>query len=251
MPLPLKLSYDSLDWAKMSGRIPAIIQDVEDGKILFLAEAQQDDVQKILRGENPFPGSPPYHDLRAIRNDAIMPDCDGDALLVPAYTGACQPGCGGADGIFYERITADNLDSIAWDDTLLTAVLIDSHNNVLGLAYTNRQAVEETLTPKRLVDSPEGKQAVPADEEGQRYMTLWSRRRGLWLKGLTSGELFYSLDLRKTGQSYRDTFGKDALLYVVSPSAPGVGFCHEKYSDLGQAGEGYFLSCFHRKLTLT
>lgn len=251
---PSQLAVESLDWQKMKGRIPAIFRDAEDGKILFLADTTREDVQRLLKGENPFPANPPYHDLRA-GSFRILPDCDGDALLVPAYAGQCVNNCGGNAGIFYETLAMNDpqsLGDVAWGDALCTAVVAGTDRSVLGLVYTNREAVEKSMNWRKLSITDKDTVAVPAEageEEATRFLTLYSRSRGLWTKGLTSGQYFTVVDIRRTGRAYREAFGQDALLYVVS-HAPATGFCHEKQSDFRLPAEGYFRSCFHRTLSL-
>jgi hypothetical protein len=266
--LPNPVPAGMLAWDKMKGKIPAAVQrlnrygnDVVRGDVIFLAELGQEEVRGILEGKNPWGQPPvkmPFHHLTGIDKGRIEADCDGDSLLIPAYAGAACDGVRGPDTIFYRDAKGpEDLDDMVWGSGgLSTVVIVDcgAEPFVLGLAYANREAAEHNFVWKR-VEGPEGgRKAVPAEEgspEAKRLMTLWSRRRGLWIKGLTSGQFMEFKGMRRTGEEYRDEFGQDALIYVVS-HAPGVGFCHEKYSDLGVVGpsDGYFTSCFHRGVSL-
>ena len=86
---------------------------------------------------------------------------------------------------------------------------------VLILAFANREAFEKTL------------------ETG--YATYWSRSRDeLWTKGLTSGDLLKTKEIRINCE-------QNSLLYLVTPL--GQGSCHVKDPD-GLA----YSSCYYRRI---
>jgi phosphoribosyl-AMP cyclohydrolase len=262
-PVPV----DSLAWEKMNGKIPTIVKGLPLKKesepyrpndvVAFLAEATEDDVRKVLRGENPWgkiPVEPAFTTLMEIEGDRTLADCDGDAVLVYAHPTVSCDRLYGSPSVFYRRINGiEDLDDITWGENgLSAAVIVGTDSTVLGLAYTNREAAGRNFDWVRIEGAKGSRAAVPAeknDPQAKRLMTLWSRRRGLWIKGLNSGQFMEFQGMARTGEQYRDKFGKDALLYVVA-HAPGAGFCHEKYSDMGIEGEGYIRSCFHRRVSL-
>ena len=82
-------------------------------------------------------------------------------------------------------------------DGLWPTVVVDEYQRALGMCYSNQQSIAETI------------------ESGMG--TYWSRRRGLWRKGETSGHT-QSL-LRMDIDCDRDT-----LRFTVRQSGPG--FCH-------------------------
>lgn len=100
--------------------------------------------------------------------------------------------------------------------TLIPVITQDIHTKeVLILAFTNREAFEETR------------------KSG--YATFWSRSRNeLWKKGLTSGDLLKVVEMRINCE-------QNSLLYFVEPE--GLGACHAKTPD----GKPYS-SCYYRKL---
>ncbi len=86
---------------------------------------------------------------------------------------------------------------------------------VLILAYTNKEAFEETRRSG--------------------YATFFSRSRGeIWKKGLTSGNMM------KIGE-IRINCEQNSLLYLVSPE--GHGACHAKKPD----GSAYS-ACYYRRI---
>ncbi len=105
------------------------------------------------------------------------------------------------------------------DGRVLIPVVVQDFvtKEVLILAYTNREAFEETLNSS--------------------LATFWSRSRNeLWKKGLTSGDFLRVKEIRVNCE-------QNSLLYLVEPQ--GEGACHAKMEN-GKA----FSSCFYRKLRL-
>jgi phosphoribosyl-AMP cyclohydrolase / phosphoribosyl-ATP pyrophosphohydrolase len=97
------------------------------------------------------------------------------------------------------------------DDGLWPTVVTNERGVALGLTYSNVDSVQVALKRRRGV--------------------YWSRRRGLWEKGLTSG----------AGQrllSIGTDCDRDALRFTVVQE--GAGFCHEEryacFGDLGGLG---------------
>jgi phosphoribosyl-ATP pyrophosphohydrolase/phosphoribosyl-AMP cyclohydrolase len=85
-------SIDSLDWSKMDGLIPAIVQDAFDGRVLMQAFVNRESLERSLQsGKATFwsrsrqqlwtKGETSGNSLRLI---AVHADCDGDCLLVLA-----------------------------------------------------------------------------------------------------------------------------------------------------------------------
>lgn len=81
-----------LDWEKGGGLIPAVVQDVETGRVLMLAYMNKQALEQTLSsGEVTF-WSRSRESLwtkgetsgNRLILDAICPDCDGDTLLVTA-----------------------------------------------------------------------------------------------------------------------------------------------------------------------
>ncbi len=81
-----------LDWSRMNGLIPAIVQDSDSGEILMLGYMSEPALAETLRT-----GLVTFHSRsrgrlwqkgetsgNCLRLRAIRPDCDGDALLVQA-----------------------------------------------------------------------------------------------------------------------------------------------------------------------
>ena len=82
---------------------------------------------------------------------------------------------------------------------------------VILVAYINRQAFEESLKRKMLV--------------------LWSSsRQELWIKGLTSGETFELLEARVNCE-------QNSLLFIVRPNRGGI--CHTK-NERGEPRDCYY-----------
>ncbi|MFU8831308.1 MAG: bifunctional phosphoribosyl-AMP cyclohydrolase/phosphoribosyl-ATP diphosphatase HisIE [Wenzhouxiangella sp.] len=83
---------DQLDWAKGDGLLPAIVQDVRDGRVLMLGYMNQAALEKSLKiGKVTFhsrsknrlwtKGETSGNSLQLV---SITPDCDRDTLLVQA-----------------------------------------------------------------------------------------------------------------------------------------------------------------------
>ncbi|MCE2883129.1 MAG: phosphoribosyl-ATP diphosphatase [Planctomycetaceae bacterium] len=94
-------------------------------------------------------------------------------------------------------------------DGLWPTVVCDEQGTALGLAYSNAESLAAAL------DSRQG--------------VYWSRERGLWRKGSSSGA---SQRLR----SVRLDCDRDAIRFTVAQAAPG--FCHRRTSTCWGAAEG-------------
>jgi phosphoribosyl-AMP cyclohydrolase len=99
---------------------------------------------------------------------------------------------------------------------LLPIVTQDARTReVLILAFTNREAFEETRRSG--------------------FATYWSRSRNeLWKKGLTSGDMLKVEEIRINCE-------QNSLLYLVTPQ--GKGACHAKRPDGLPYG-----SCYYRRI---
>jgi len=82
-------------------------------------------------------------------------------------------------------------------DGLIPTIVVDEDNAALGLCYSNHESLAEALK--------------------QQVGVYWSRTRGLWVKGLTSGSTqeLIRIDL---------DCDRDAMRFVVRQA--GSGFCH-------------------------
>jgi histidinol dehydrogenase/phosphoribosyl-ATP pyrophosphohydrolase len=91
-------------------------------------------------------------------------------------------------------------------DGLMPTVVVDEQERCLGLVYSSPESVAASVASLRGV--------------------YWSRKRGLWEKGLTSGAYQELVTIRTDCD-------RDALQFVVRQH--GIGFCHlETYSCFGQ-----------------
>jgi phosphoribosyl-ATP pyrophosphohydrolase/phosphoribosyl-AMP cyclohydrolase len=101
---------------------------------------------------------------------------------------------------------------------LMTVVVQDADTKeILMTAFATRQALEKTLQTGKA--------------------TFFSRSRGLWTKGDTSGDVLRVKDI------YTDC-DQDTLVYSVVPE--GAGACHTKNNEGKARG-----SCFYRKVVNT
>ena len=86
------INIDSLDWAKLDGLMPAIVQDAFDGRVLMQAWMNRESLERSLdsgrvtfwsrsRSELWTKGETSGNHLEVVD---IMPDCDLDCLLVLA-----------------------------------------------------------------------------------------------------------------------------------------------------------------------
>lgn len=108
------------------------------------------------------------------------------------------------------------LDFGAEGDALIPVITQDfTTRDVLILAYTNREAFEETRRSG--------------------LATFWSRSRGkIWKKGLTSGDMLEIVEIRINCE-------QNSLLYLVNPK--GKGACHARRPD----GNPYS-TCYYRRI---
>jgi phosphoribosyl-AMP cyclohydrolase len=101
-------------------------------------------------------------------------------------------------------------------DVIPVAVQNIDTKEVILIAYTNRQAFEESIRT--------------------RIATFWSTSRNeLWVKGKTSGHYF---ELKEVYINCE----QNSLLYLVRPK--GEGICHTRNS------KGKARNCFYRRLNL-
>jgi phosphoribosyl-AMP cyclohydrolase len=101
-------------------------------------------------------------------------------------------------------------------DVIPVAVQNADTKEVILVAYTNRQALEESIKT--------------------RIATFWSTSRNeLWVKGKTSGHYFEVIDIYVNCE-------QNSLLYLVRPK--GEGICHTRNS------KGKARNCFYRRLNL-
>ena len=107
------------------------------------------------------------------------------------------------------------LDSVA--GVIPVAIQHAETGEVLLIAYTNGEALRETLRTRQLI--------------------LWSTSRGnLWHKGKESGNTFRV-------ESVRVNCEQNSLVYQVTPQQGGI--CHTKNPN-----GAYRMSCYYRNLNL-
>ena len=112
------------------------------------------------------------------------------------------------------RLDFDKLNRVQGQNVLPVAVQDAATGEVLLIAYTNREALDETLRTGALV--------------------LWSTsRRNLWHKGESSGNSFALKEIRVNCE-------QNSLVYLVEPR--GGGICHTKNA------RGESRNCYYRRL---
>jgi phosphoribosyl-AMP cyclohydrolase len=112
------------------------------------------------------------------------------------------------------QLDFDKLNRLAGQNVLPVAVQDAATREVLLLAYTNREALDETLRTGLLV--------------------LWSTSRGsLWRKGESSGNAFAVREIRVNCE-------QNSFVYLVEPR--GGGICHTKDA------RGEYRNCYYRRL---
>jgi imidazole glycerol phosphate synthase glutamine amidotransferase subunit len=95
------------------------------------------------------------------------------------------------------------------NDCLVTTVVVDEHGETLGLAYSSAASL------KHCMNTLQG--------------TYWSRNRGLWVKGLTSGHVQHL-------QQVLVDCDRDCLVFRVQQTD---AFCHQgHYTCFGHEGSG-------------
>jgi phosphoribosyl-AMP cyclohydrolase len=102
-------------------------------------------------------------------------------------------------------------------DVIPVAVQNADTKEVILVAYTNKQALDRTISTN--------------------IATFWSTSRNeLWIKGETSGQYFEMVEIRVNCE-------QNSLLYIVRPK--GNGICHTKNS------KGQPRNCYYRRLDKT
>ncbi|MEM7781766.1 MAG: phosphoribosyl-ATP diphosphatase [Planctomycetota bacterium] len=103
---------------------------------------------------------------------------------------------------FFDRVLVSDR-----EDGLWSTVIVDPIGIALGLAYSNRESLGYALE--------------------NRVGTYWSRsRKGLWVKGQTSGATQHLINIRMDCD-------RDCIRFMVTQSPPG--FCHlERHSCFGR-----------------
>jgi len=112
------------------------------------------------------------------------------------------------------RLDFDKLNRVQGQNVLPVAVQNAATGEVLLIAYTNEEALRETLRTDSLV--------------------LWSTSRGgLWRKGESSGNRFAVREIRVNCE-------QNSLVYLVEPR--GGGICHTENA------RGESRNCYYRRL---
>jgi phosphoribosyl-ATP pyrophosphohydrolase/phosphoribosyl-AMP cyclohydrolase len=143
------LDLDRLDFAKGGGVVTVVAQDVASGAVLMVAQADREALERTLAtGEMHYrsrtrglwrKGATSGNTQRVV---ALLPDCDGDAVL--ARVAPAGPACHtGSATCFGEAASGDVLDRID--------ALIQSRQEAgAGTGYTGRLLSDRNLRLKKL-----------------------------------------------------------------------------------------------------
>ncbi len=260
----IAVSEDFLNLEKMESKIPVVLTRgrLYPGSIgLFYTNGSLE--------EAPSPWGEPLKTGRY-----FMADCDGDALWVIKPIDVPN---------LLEDISESYLDHLQWKEgidadgqKLLTTAIVDVKGYPLGVAYSSLQSAKENFIPKRvikhgLIPHPSGTRTIERGtqeieiESSCNILTLRSRSRGIWPKGLKNPNKNKDAPLPETLElssgnyllfrGMRTNKEGDALL-IWAEVPEGHGFCHESYLCKkgvmtiykGEAPKEAtpYRSCFHR-----
>lgn len=249
------VSEDFLDFEKTGNNMPVIIatgsQEPEGVELIYINCMER--LRSLTRNG-------PDESL-------AMPDCDGDALWVRKRS------------IFYgfpNLVDEGMLKDLSWGKSkikadgqkLLTTALLDTQGYPLGVAYSSQQSARENFIPKEIGGKIGNTNGCDGSEN---VVTLRSRSRGIWPKGLKNPNtapddpLPERLDESSGNflvfKAMYTTREGDALL-IQAEVPDGHGFCHESYlyeeniqsfrvyenDSYAPIGAIPYRSCFHRVL---
>lgn len=152
-----ELDIDKLAWEKMSGLLPAVVQDAADGRVLMLGYMNREALEQTLAGGRVTFFSRSRNGLwtkgetsgNTLDLDTIVPDCDNDALLVQATPNG--PTC--------HRGTETCFGNTTWPDVGFLTTLE-------RIVRSRRDADPETSYTARLLNEGTERCAQKVGEEG-------------------------------------------------------------------------------------
>ncbi len=257
-----------LNFKKVNGRMPIVVTELA-------GEETNLNTGLLYIREDP-------HAVPSLANTYtnVLTDCDGDALWVTwkfPYFINMRIGMTRNPYNFPTALEEDGIQQLNWDEgievegqKLLTTIIMDPSDSrggyPLGVAYSSRQSLMENFRLKRIRDR--GGSLIP---ESYSVLTLYSRSRGIWPKGLgnpnqdkdaplpeeleiSSGNFLFFRKMFTTMQ---------ANAIMLAAEVPyRHGFCHESYlydetaksltvyeSDQhAPKGARLYRSCFHKVL---
>ncbi len=237
--LPTEVPYSMLAWEKMEGKLPAIVVARSGMKRWprSLAHYSPEEVFSFLEGSKRFEGQEIW---------PIYVDCDGDALFFEYET----EGMPKDKTRFTDRLRTYRDVDLACRGTseLIPTVIATPTGQPLGLAYSNTLSLNENLKPKTVLD---GHKVHPP----RRYLTLWSRKHGMWPKGLKAKETNPDGSLPPmlgmSSGNYLEAkdiwFAPSSKSLMIVANVPrGHGFCHEEYYNPTAKEMRAYKSCFNR-----
>lgn len=269
----LLVGSDVLDFKKMNGRIPRVVTTIYLHPTTLMPAR---DVYFSILTEVDLWLTPPH------RLTTSMVDCDGDAVWTEYPFSVFDEIAGRLASVglspFRTECREEDINELKWyqagqdlrsvpkhyaqdrGQLLIPTVIVDGNNHPLGITYSSRQSLKENFRPKE----------VAGVEGPLRAVTLHSRSRGIWPKGLKNpnDDRNASLPdrLEQSSGNYLIFRGLKSVhngtAVLIEADVPeGHGFCHERYlaetgsvtgiySDEGLAPRNAraYRSCFHRLL---
>lgn len=204
---------DGLDFAKLSGLLPVVAQDADDGRVLMVAFATREALERSLAtGEMHFwsrsrgalwrKGETSGNTLRVV---SLHADCDGDAVL--ALVHPAGPACHTGEGTCFGEGAApagSGPDGIRADGGFeaLDATLAARQAERPAGSYTVRLLDDENLRLKKLGE--ETAELVAALAKGDRERArqeaadlVYHALVALRAVGVSAGELLEALEARR------------------------------------------------------
>lgn len=171
------LDLDALDFAKGGGLVTVVAQDVDSGAVLMVAHADREALERTLAiGEMHYrsrsrglwhKGATSGNVQRVV---ALLPDCDGDAILARVRSSgpACHTGSRSCFGV--PALAADALGAL--DATIATRAADATAQTAGGAkpSYTRRLFADRNLRLKKIGE--ESAELVTACADGDRARAI-------------------------------------------------------------------------------
>ena len=171
------LDLDALDFAKGGGLVTVVAQDVDSGAVLMVAHADREALERTLAtGEMHYrsrsrglwhKGATSGNVQRVV---ALLPDCDGDAILARVRSSgpACHTGSRSCFGV--PALAADALGTL--DATIATRATDATAQTTAGEkpSYTRRLFADRNLRLKKIGE--ESAELVTACADGDRARAI-------------------------------------------------------------------------------
>lgn len=171
------LDLDALDFAKGGGLVTVVAQDVDSGAVLMVAHADREALERTLAiGEMHYrsrsrglwhKGATSGNVQRVV---ALLPDCDGDAILARVRSSgpACHTGSRSCFGV--PALAADALGAL--DATIATRAADATAQTAAGAkpSYTRRLFADRNLRLKKIGE--ESAELVTACADGDRARAI-------------------------------------------------------------------------------